>query len=62
MLLYLAGHSQPDIAFAVHQCPRYTFKPTRRHQQALIQIGRYLKGTMNRGQILYIMIPWCHRC
>jgi hypothetical protein len=52
MLLYLAGHSRPDIAFAVHQCARYTFKPTRRHEQALIRIGRYLKGTMNWGLIL----------
>jgi hypothetical protein len=45
MLLYLSGHSRPDIAFAVHQVARYTFKPTRRHEQALIRIGRYLKGT-----------------
>jgi hypothetical protein len=52
MLLYLSGHSRPDIAFAVHQCARYTFKPTRRHEQALVRIGRSLKGTMNRGLIL----------
>eukprot|EP00804_Cyclotella_cryptica_P021031 CCRYP_019782-RA/>CCRYP_019782-RA protein AED:0.38 eAED:0.38 QI:0/-1/0/1/-1/1/1/0/106 len=25
MLLYLSGHTCPDIAFAVHQCTRYTF-------------------------------------
>jgi hypothetical protein len=54
MLLYLCGHSRPDIAFAVHQCARYTFNPTRRHELALIRIGRYLKGTMNEG---LIMIP-----
>jgi hypothetical protein len=36
MLLYLTGHSRPDISFAVHQCARYTFKPTRRHEAALI--------------------------
>jgi hypothetical protein len=52
MLLYLSGHSRPDIAFAVHQCARYTFNPTRRHELALIRIGRYLKGTMDRGLIL----------
>jgi hypothetical protein len=52
MMLYLSGHSRPDIAFAVHQCARYTFNPTRRHEIALIRIGRYLKGTMNRGLIM----------
>jgi hypothetical protein len=52
MLLYLSGHSRPDIAFAVHQCARYTFRPTKRHEQVLIRIGRYLKGTINRGLIL----------
>eukprot|EP00956_Cyclotella_meneghiniana_P010998 scaffold15408_cov41-Cyclotella_meneghiniana.AAC.16 len=53
MLLYLSGHSRPDIAFAVHQCARYTFKPTRRHELALIRIGRYLKGTQGKGLIMY---------
>ena len=52
MMLYLSGHSRPDIAFAVHQCARYTFCPTRRHELALIRIGRYLKGTMERGMIM----------
>jgi hypothetical protein len=46
MLLYLSGHSRPD------KCARYTFKPTRRHELALIRIGRYLKGTMDRGIIM----------
>jgi hypothetical protein len=59
MLLYLSGHSRPDIAFAVHQCARYTFKPTRRHKQALVRIGRYLKGTMDKG---LIMTPTSHPC
>jgi hypothetical protein len=54
MMLYLSGHSRPDIAFAVHQCARYTFQPTRRHELALIRIGRYLKGTLDKG---LIMIP-----
>jgi hypothetical protein len=52
MLLYLSGHSRPDIAFAVHQCAWYTFQPTQRHELALICIGHYLKGTMDKGLIL----------
>mmetsp|Transcript_13035 Transcript_13035/g.30840 ORF Transcript_13035/g.30840 Transcript_13035/m.30840 type:complete len:480 (-) Transcript_13035:352-1791(-) len=52
MLLYLCGHSRPDIAFAVHQCARYSFAPTRSHELALIRIGRYLKGTIDGGLIL----------
>jgi hypothetical protein len=52
MLLYLSGHSRPDIAFAVHQCARYTFAPTALHGQALKRIGRYLKGTIDRGLIM----------
>ena len=52
MLLYLSGHSRPDIAFAVHQCARYTFAPTKKHETALIRIGRYLNGTQDKGLIL----------
>ena len=40
MMLYLSRHSRPDIAFAVHQCARYTFIPTCRHELALIRIHR----------------------
>jgi hypothetical protein len=52
MMLYLCGHSRPDIASAVHQCARYTFNPTHRHELALIRIGPYLKGTMSMGMIM----------
>ena len=39
MLQYLSGHSRPDIAFAVHQCARFTFNPT-------------LKGTIISSRLL----------
>jgi hypothetical protein len=52
MLLYLSGHTRPDISFAVHQCARYTFAPTRRHELALVRIGRYLLGTADKGLLL----------
>ncbi|KAL7474238.1 hypothetical protein ACHAW6_000223 [Cyclotella cf. meneghiniana] len=38
MLLYLCRHSRPDIAFAIHQVARGTFKPTHRHELALVRI------------------------
>ena len=53
MLLYLSGHTRPDIAFAVHQCARYTFQPTTKHVTALKHIGRYLKGTQEKGIIMH---------
>ena len=52
MMLYLTGHSRPDCAFAVHQCARYTHEPKRSHEVALKRIGRYLKGTQDKGLIL----------
>ena len=52
MMLYLQGHSRPEISFAVSQCARYTFNPRLSHEVALKRIGRYLKGTRTRGLIL----------
>ena len=53
MMLYLCRHSRPDISFAVHQCARYTFAPKRPHKKVLIRIGRYLKGTIDKGLTLH---------
>ena len=52
MLLYLAGHSRPDIAYAVNCAARYMFCPKQSHEKALKRIGRYLKATRERGLIL----------
>ena len=49
MLLYLQGHTRPDIAFAVNQCARYAFSPKHSHEEALKRIGRYLLGTRDKG-------------
>ena len=38
MLLYLAGHSCPDIAYAVNCEARYMFCPRRLHEEALNNI------------------------
>ena len=52
MLLYLAGHTRPDIAYAVNCCARYMFNPKHSHELALKRIGRYLKATRQKGLIL----------
>ena len=62
MLLYLCGHSRPDLAFAVHQCARYSFEPKRSHELALLRIGRYLKGTLDKGLILNPKEDLCLDC
>lgn len=52
MMMYLCNNSRPDIAFAVHQCARHSFRPTRLHAQYLIKIGRYLIATKDKGLII----------
>ena len=52
MMLYLSGHSRPDITFAVSQCAKFTHSPTRLHEKALERIGLYLKKTREKGLIL----------
>ena len=49
MLMYLSSNSRPDIAFAVHQCARFSFCPKRSHEEAVKRIVRYLKGTKDKG-------------
>jgi len=49
MLLYLAGNSRPDIAFAVNQCSRFTHSPKESHAVAVKRILRYLNGTKDQG-------------
>ena len=51
MLLYLSGHTRPDIAYAVNCAARYMFCPKKSHEEALKHIGRYLKATHDRGLV-----------
>ena len=52
MLLYLSGHTRPDISYAVNCCARYMFAPKHSHELALKRIGQYLKNTSERGMII----------
>jgi hypothetical protein len=51
MLMYLANNTRPDIAYAVHQCARFTHAPRQSHGKAVKQIVRYLQGTKDKGII-----------
>lgn len=53
-LNYLEKSTRPDIAFAVHQCARFSANPKRSHAKAVKRIGRYLLATKDQG---YIMKP-----
>ena len=44
MLMYLASNSRPDIAFAVHQCARFSHCPKASHEVAVKKICRYQIG------------------
>ena len=52
ILLYLAGHTRPDIAYAVNCAARYMFCAKKSHEEALKRIGRYLKVTCTCGLII----------
>ena len=52
MLLYLAGSTRPDIAYAVHQCARFSHLPKASHEIGVKHIVRYLKGTRDKGLII----------
>ncbi|GKE28357.1 retrovirus-related pol polyprotein from transposon TNT 1-94, partial [Tanacetum coccineum] len=45
-LMYLTT-SKPDLVFVVCMCVRYQASPTKKHLQALKQVFRYLRGTIN---------------
>ncbi len=53
-LNFLEKSTRADLAYPVHQCARFSINPKVEHGQAVKWIGRYLKGTSDKG---YIMKP-----
>ena len=51
MLSYLTNSVQPEIQMAVHQTARFSVKPMRSHELAIMTIGRYLCQNVERGII-----------
>ena len=46
---FLEKATRPDLAYAAHQCARYSTDPRQEHGAAIRWIGRYLHGTANEG-------------
>lgn len=44
-------HTRPDLSYSVGVASRFMEKPTKKHQQAVKQIMRYLKGTLDLGLV-----------
>ena len=51
-LNYLEKGSRPDIAYAVHQCARFSSAPKHEHAQALRHLVRYLSTSSTMGTII----------
>lgn len=51
-LNFLEKSTRPDIAYAVHQCARFSSDPKKIHYDAVMYLGRYLKGTRSEGIII----------
>ena len=52
MLNYLAGTTRPDIAMAVHQAARFCIDPKLSHERAIYRLGKYIRGTADKGIII----------
>jgi hypothetical protein len=51
-LMYLANNTRSDIAFATHQCARFSNDPREPHGKAVLHIALYLNGTRDLGTFI----------
>ena len=51
-LNFLEKSTRLDIAYAVHQCARFSNDPKASHAAAIKRLGKYLLGTKDKGLIL----------
>jgi hypothetical protein len=51
-LNYLERGTSADISYITHQCARFAVSPKTEHGDAIKWLGRYLKGTRDKGLIL----------
>jgi hypothetical protein len=50
-LKYLEKCTRPEIAYAVHQCARFSKNPKISHSKAIKHMGRYLLASRGQGMI-----------
>ena len=50
--MYLATNSRPDIASADNKCSSFPNEPRRSHEKVVKRIGKYLKGTREKGMTI----------
>ena len=48
-LNFLEKSTRPDIAYAVHQCARFSSNPKKLHTKAVLHLCAYLAGTKDKG-------------
>jgi hypothetical protein len=48
---YLEKSTRPEIAYALHQCARFSADPKVEHEAAVKWLGRYLRATRDKGLI-----------
>ena len=49
---FLEKSKRLDIGYATHQCAQLSINPKEYHAKAVKYIGRYLKGTKDKGLII----------
>ena len=52
-LNFLEKGTRPDIAYATHQCARFSIEPKKSHGDAIEYLCKYLIGTRSEGIILH---------
>ena len=52
MINFLVQNTRPDMMFACHQAARFSNNPRSSHTNAVVRMGKYLKGTHDKGLII----------
>ena len=50
--MFLEKSTRGELAYAIHQCARFSENPKQSHTEAVLRICRYLQATKNSGLIL----------